>query len=202
MDDLKDKTTTQVITDAEKASLLFMLEEDKLARDTYIYINNVWSINQFGNIKDSKQTHMDAIENLLKKYSKSYTVLPVGKFEDKALQDYYDQFKPDDTVGKSNAYQIDAAIEYLDIVDLQEYIKDTENSTLIAVFQNLECGSRNYLRSFIKGIVNIGDSYTPQFLTEEAINNTTDTYITQVYSNLLKASQNHLSTFNKQLSRY
>jgi len=37
---------------------------------------------------------------------------------------------------------------------------------------------------------------------EKAIKNTTDTYIHQVYSNLLRASENHLQAFNRQLAKY
>lgn len=158
--------TEELLTEEDKAALLFMLEEEKLARDTYIYLGDVWSINQFNNIKDSEQTHMDAVENLLKKYNISYTILPVGEFENKDLQDYYNQFLKDGNISADNAYQIGATIEDLDIIDLQEYISATTNTSLIAVFQNLECGSKNHLRSFVKGIVNKGNTYTPQFLTQ------------------------------------
>ncbi len=163
---IDEDVTEQVLGDEDKAALLFMLEEEKLARDTYSYLSNVWSINQFANIKDSEQTHMDAIQNLLVKYNVEFTILPVGEFENKALQDYYNQFKLDGAVSKSKAFQIGATIEDLDILDLQEYIEATKNTSLIAVFENLECGSRNHLRSFVSGIVQLGDSYTPQFLTQ------------------------------------
>lgn len=158
--------TGQVLIDADKASLLFMLEEEKLARDTYIYLNDVWSINQFANIKDSEQTHMDAIQKLLVMYQIEFTILPIGEFKNKGLQDYYNQFKVDGAISASNAFKIGATIEDLDIVDLQEYIDATSNSSLITVFENLKCGSRNHLRSFIKGIDKAGDSYTPQFLSQ------------------------------------
>lgn len=56
-----DENTDQIITqnpitgeqinDQDKAALQFMLEEEKLARDTYFYLDSVWSINQFSNIK-------------------------------------------------------------------------------------------------------------------------------------------------------
>ncbi|MGJ8746018.1 DUF2202 domain-containing protein [Polaribacter sp.] len=154
------------LIDADKAALLFMLEEEKLARDTYIYLNNVWSINQFNNINKSEQTHMDAVENLLIQNNIAYTILPMGEFENQNLQNYYNQFKIDGAKSKSNALQIGATIEDLDIVDLQNYIAATNNTSLIAVFENLECGSRNHLKSFVKSIENAGDSYTPQFLTQ------------------------------------
>lgn len=169
-DDFEDINESTLIEDADKAALLFMLEEEKLARDTYIYLNNVWSINQFNNINKSEQTHMDAVENLLKQYNIAYTILPMGEFENQSLQNHYNQFKIDGAVSKSNALQIGATIEDLDIVDLQNYITATNNTSLIAVFKNLECGSKNHLKSFVKSIDNAGDSYTPQFLTQTEYN--------------------------------
>ena len=71
---IDEDVTEQVLGDEDKAALLFMLEEEKLARDTYSYLSNVWSINQFANIKDSEQTHMDAIQNLLVKYNVEFTI--------------------------------------------------------------------------------------------------------------------------------
>ncbi|TYB80414.1 DUF2202 domain-containing protein [Bizionia gelidisalsuginis] len=42
-----------------------------------------------------------------------------------------------------------ATIENSDIIYLQEYINTTENTSLTAVFESLECGSRNHLRKFV-----------------------------------------------------
>lgn len=156
----------QTLTDDDIAALLFMLEEEKLARDTYSYLDNLWAINQFTNIKNSEQTHMNAVENLLIQYNIAYNILPVGEFTDQDLQNYYNQFVIDGAVSKSNAFQIGATIEDLDIVDLQNNLNQTKNTTIIPVFESLQCGSRNHLRSFVKGLENIGDNYTPQFLSQ------------------------------------
>ncbi|MCF8274633.1 MAG: DUF2202 domain-containing protein [Flavobacteriaceae bacterium] len=156
----------QTDTDA----LLFMLEEEKLARDTYEFLDGQWGINQFANIKKSEQSHMNAIINLLELSNTPYTILPYGEFEDEALQNYYNQFVESGQISLSNALQIGATIEDLDIVDLEEYIDNTTNTSLISVFESLKCGSGNHLRSFVSTIESIGDTYTTQFLTEEAYN--------------------------------
>ncbi|RSK40363.1 DUF2202 domain-containing protein [Mangrovimonas spongiae] len=160
----------QPLTETDKDALLFMLEEEKLARDTYIYLNNEWSLSQFNNIKDSEQMHMDAVENLLTQYNVAYTILPLGEFQDNMLQDLYDQFIIDGTISQANALQIGATIEDLDIVDLEDYINATSNTNLIRVFEKLQCGSRNHLRSFVSAIENAGDTYTPQYLSQEDYN--------------------------------
>lgn len=90
----------------------------------------------------------------------------MGVFQDTSLQNFYNQFIANGVQSKINALTIGATIEDLDIVDLREFITKTDNQNLIAVFQNLECGSKNHLRSFVKDIVNEGSTYTPQFLTQ------------------------------------
>jgi hypothetical protein len=161
---------SQTLTDSDKEALLFMLEEEKLARDTYIYLNDLWSVNQFANIKNSEQTHMDAVENLLIQNNIAYSILPVGEFADQNLQNFYNQFVADGAISLSIALQIGATIEDLDIVDLEDYMDATTNAGLISVFEGLQCGSRNHLRSFISAIENNGDIYSPQFLSEDAYN--------------------------------
>lgn len=162
--------TENTQTEISKDALLFMLEEEKLARDTYVYLDKMWSINQFANIQKSEQTHMDAVVNLLIQNNIEYTIKPAGEFSNQALQDHYNQFVIDGAVSVANAMQIGATIEDLDIKDLQEFINLTTDKDLIAVFENLKCGSRNHLRSFVSGIENIGGTYSPKFITEQTYN--------------------------------
>ena len=162
--------SNQTINQKDKAALLFMLEEEKLARDTYSYLNNLWSMNQFSNIKNSEQTHMDAIVDLLELYQINYTILPVGQFENESIQNYYNQFVTEGSLSSTNALKVGATIEDLDIVDLEEYINSTTNPDIITVFKTLQCGSKKHLKSFNKGIENFGETYTPQYLTLEAFN--------------------------------
>jgi hypothetical protein len=164
----KEVLVQDSISKSDKAALLYMLEEEKLARDTYTFLNEIWSINQFSNIKKSEQRHMDAIENLLIKNKISYSILPSGKFANKELQDYYNTFIKDGSKSKSNALQIGATIEDLDIVDLEKYINATKNAEIISVFRSLQCGSRNHIKAFLRGIENGGNSYSPKFLSQKA----------------------------------
>lgn len=158
------------ITQSDTEALLFMLEEEKLARDTYVYLNSKWDLIQFGNISKSEQSHMNAIITLLEQYQIDYTILPYGEFDDTDLQNYYNQFVESGQVSQPNALQIGATIEDLDIVDLEEYILYTSNPLLINVFESLQCGSGNHLRSFVSSLESLGESYAPQFLTEEDYN--------------------------------
>ena len=166
-DNLLDETT---ITQTDKNALLFMLEEEKLARDTYQYLDDLWSINQFANIKLSEQSHMNSIALLLDSNNVSYTILPSGEFTNQDLQNFYNQFIINGSLDQVSALIVGATIEDLDIVDLQNYIDATENTTIISVFESLQCGSRNHLRSFVSALQVTASNYTPQFLTQEEYN--------------------------------
>lgn len=167
VDDFVENT---IISQEDSEGLLFMLEEEKLARDTYKYLYEKWNFNQFSNIKNSEQTHINAIENLLKKYKLSYSILPEGVFNNPELQALYDTFKVDGSKSVVEAIQIGATIEDLDIKDLEKYIIETENAQIRSVYQSLQCGSRNHLRSFTGSLVFYNATYTPQFLSLEEFN--------------------------------
>ncbi len=55
------------------------------------------------------------------------------------------------------------------ILDLQDYMTETENGAVLAVYQNLLMGSINHLRSFVRTYERqTGESYQPQFMSQEA----------------------------------
>ena len=155
------------LTNDDNAALLFMLEEEKLARDTYTYLEDLWELNQFSNIKKSEQSHMNAVIGLLDQYDISYTLLSYGEFNNPEIQKLYDQFIDYGSENKANALEVGANIEDLDIVDLANFIDATTNSAMIQVFESLQCGSRNHLRSFVNAIELSGNTYEPQYLTQE-----------------------------------
>ena len=49
----------------EKDAILYMREEEKLARDVYDSMYAKWKVNPFGNIRQSEQTHMDRMKTLI-----------------------------------------------------------------------------------------------------------------------------------------
>ena len=58
-----------VLTEAEQNDLQFMREEEKLSRDVYNRLFEIWGSPLFSSIAISEQRHMDAVLNLLNKYT-------------------------------------------------------------------------------------------------------------------------------------
>jgi len=152
----------------ELASIAYLREEEKLARDVYTTLYNKWGANPFTNIAKSEQTHMDAVLILLNKYSLPDPVgsNAVGVFNNATLQNLYNQLVAKGNISLLEAFKVGATIEDLDIFDLNKALLKIDNQDIKLVFDNLNKGSRNHMRSFYKNILNNGGGYSPQYITQ------------------------------------
>ena len=116
-------------------SLVYMREEEKLARDVYGTLYQRWKSNIFNNISSSEQTHMDAILHLLQRYNLPDPVASneVGVFTNTILQDLYNQLVIKGNSSLSNAFQVGATIEDLDIFDLTQAMILVDNQDISLV---------------------------------------------------------------------
>jgi hypothetical protein len=159
------------LTSDESAGLLFMREEEKLAHDVYLFLFNQWGVNIFQNIAKSEQTHTDSVKTLLDYYSLSDPAAgkAAGEFTNPTLQGLYDQLTAQGSQSLADAIKVGGAIEEIDILDLQKQTALTTHADIQLVYQNLEKGSRNHLRSFSNTLAKqTGETYQPQYLTSEA----------------------------------
>ncbi|MBT8220092.1 MAG: DUF2202 domain-containing protein [Bacteroidia bacterium] len=163
-----DNETTPVLIDpTEKADLLFILEEEKMARDVYSHLFDLYGSNQFDNIKSSEQRHMNYVQGLLDTRNIEYEILAAGSFNNKEIQNLYDQLISQGEIGLEDAFMVGATIEDVDIYDLQQIIERSSSSDIITVMEKLRCGSMNHMRAFTKGLDNLNATYIPQYIRLE-----------------------------------
>lgn len=164
-------TQSLTLTDAEKEDLLYMREEEKLARDVYIKLYEKWNVPIFSNISNSEQTHTDSINFLIVRYGLNDPfVNEIGKFTNEELQSLYDSLMEKGNNSLEDALVVGATVEEVDIIDLKEAISNTDKADIKTVYENLMKGSRNHLRSFVSNMKSRGYSYTPQYLSQEEFN--------------------------------
>jgi len=130
-------TSSSVLNESEVEGLIYMREEEKLARDVYLTLFNQWNLNIFQNIAKSEQTHTDAVKNLLDIYGIVDPVRDdgIGIFVNPDLQALYDQLAMQ---GSQSVYE--------------SLLKGSRNH-LRAFISNLQTRT--------------GEAYQPQFLTQE-----------------------------------
>jgi hypothetical protein len=142
--------STGALSDAETQALVFIREEEKLARDVYETLYDKWGVSEFSTIAASESRHMASFKNLLDRYG---LVDPVGvdtpgAFVNDELQAAYDDLVAQGTQSVEAAYQVGVSIEQLDIADLEELIGQTTHSDISRVMNNLLRGSQNHLAAF------------------------------------------------------
>lgn len=157
------------LSDDEAAGLLFMREEEKLARDIYTTLAARWSLPVFSNIARSERTHMDTIAVLLDRYGLNDPAQnEAGVFSDAGLQALYNELVERGSQSSAEALQVAAAIEEMDIVDLRTRLAQSDNADIVQAYNNLLAGSSNHLRAFVRTLFNqTGVNYQPQYLSAE-----------------------------------
>jgi hypothetical protein len=137
-------------TTAQKLQLQYIVEEEKLARDVYLYLAENVTSSKFANIARSEQSHMDQISALLKTYNyfNPTTTRAPGVFRDKSLQALYNTLIAQGSVDVAAAFQVGRDIENLDIKDLQEMLNATMPADMKLALNNLLKGSQNHLAAF------------------------------------------------------
>ncbi|MDH4001636.1 MAG: DUF2202 domain-containing protein [Xanthomonadales bacterium] len=155
----------------EESTLVFLREEEKLARDAYFSMHELWGKPIFSNISESEQKHMDA---MLKKLVLFEIEDPVssnepGKFSNPQLDQLYDDLLDSGSDSLLDAYQMGAFIEEMSIQELLMAIEETDEPPLMNAYSNVLAGSRNHLRAFVGHIEAMGIDYSAQYLGQDEV---------------------------------
>jgi len=146
---------TVTLTTAQKAALMFMYQEEKVARDVYITLGKQYpTAKTFANIAVSEQTHTDSVEKLCIKYKVDISKVnesTVGVFVLPELQSLYDTLVVQGSTSLTAGLNVGVAIENKDIADIMKYA-DGMPSDVKNTFTNLLNGSYNHLAAFTSAV--------------------------------------------------
>ena len=167
----------QAVSSAEKADLVMMRQEEKLARDVYKALYYFWKLPVFNNIAKAEQAHMDLVKVILDRYSIKDPIKNdiIGLFPDRKYTDLFFLLVVYGAQSKTNALMVGALIEDLDIEDLLVALKKSDNRDIDTVYQNLCKGSRNHMRASYGQLKAANVTYKPFFITQ--------TYLDWILSN-------------------
>ncbi|MBF0162990.1 MAG: DUF2202 domain-containing protein [Magnetococcales bacterium] len=158
------------LTTNETRSILFMREEEKLARDVYQEMHRLWGMSMFVSISRAEQRHMDAVGQLIQRYGLSDPTEQKnqGSFVDTHLTQMYQQLMQQGQRSVIDALRVGALIEETDIIDLENAIKETNKPDIIQVYSLIQRGSFNHLRAFAHGLELQGIQYVPVRLSAQS----------------------------------
>lgn len=155
------------LTAAETAAIVFLREEEKLARDVYRALAPLDG-QVFTNIASSEQSHMDAVAVLLARYGVPDPAAghADGVFANTELQALYTALVAAGRASTVEAWKVGAEIEELDLRDIARMRAEVTHTDVLATLDQLARGSRNHLRAFYGKLAAAGVGYTPKYITE------------------------------------
>ena len=180
----------------EKMHLMFMREEEKLARDVYQTLGTMYPDSViFGNIDDSEQTHTMAVKAMIEKYGYEdpSTNDNVGAYTGEDFGWYftekYNQLVERASISELEALYVGAFIEELDMMDINQcpkVIVETDNgindvnecgkvftdkADIQRLYSSLLDGSDSHLEGYVANIEKIiGEgNYQAQVLSQELV---------------------------------
>ena len=180
----------------EQSHLIFMREEEKLARDVYLTLGTMYPDSAiFGKIDDSEQIHATSVKNMIEKYGLqdpntndnvgTYTGEDYGWY----FTEKYNLLVERGSISELEALYVGAFIEELDLMDINQCpqvivetdngINDvtecgkiyTDNADVDNLYASLLDGSDSHLAGYVKNIEKyIGEgNYEAQVLPQEQV---------------------------------
>jgi hypothetical protein len=159
-------TSAATLSPREEEGVLFIWEEEKVARDLYKELYRETEQSIFMDLARSEQSHMDQAKTLIDKYDLK---LPVkdepGVFSNSTLINLYNELLARGMQSQEDALKVAATFEEISIVDLERELKVADNDDMRVVFQGLLAGSRKHLRSYVMDLQDMNIEYTPQYMS-------------------------------------
>lgn len=164
---------TEGLTTVEVSDLQFMREEEKLARDVYLTMDQYWGdrTQVFAKIALSEETHTSSVDYLLEKFGVEDPVVndTIGVFTNEDLQALYDELVAKGSNSLIDGLFVGGLIEEKDMRDILAAINKTDERAIILAYSNLLDGSKSHLKAFVNAIEATGLTYEAQVLDDEEV---------------------------------
>lgn len=161
-------TNNDTLSENDKAGLVKMREEEKLAFEVYTFLDEKWNHQVFKNIKQSEARHGDLVKGLLDQFDiKDPYIAVTGQYANAEMQKLYQEWTTKGSQSLKDAFTVGAIIEDMDIADLDILMAATTNKDLLGVYENLNRGSRNHMRAFTRQLGNMDVIYTPKYINKD-----------------------------------
>ena len=191
-----DSSASKTVDENERLHLVFMREEEKLARDVYTTLGMQYkNLKVFGMISKSEERHTCSVCDKLSQYGIADPVKSdnVGAFSGEEFGGYFtekfEQLTEKGSLSELDALYVGGFIEELDMLDIKQCpevivktidsiksVNDcgkiyTDNADIQRLYQSLLEGSESHLRAFVKNIeLRIGEgNYQAQVLSQEQV---------------------------------
>lgn len=145
---------TLTISSEAAAGLIYMIEEEKMARDLYDVFASQTGNSIFETISNSEQQHYDTLLLAAQKTGVDITAISTtaGVFTNPEIQSLYNTLLAQGSVSLTAALEVGSIVEKTDMADIMDYMTDTSIGIIGTMYSHLETGSEHHLTAFTQQI--------------------------------------------------
>lgn len=145
--------TPAMLAQTTDQDLLFLKQEEKVARDVYQALYDLWGHQTFANIARSEQSHMYAMDRVLA-YNGLTDTTPDerGRFSIPELQALHDELILMGSSSLEEALAVGILIEETDIADIDALLATLDDATTQRILSRLRFASTNHLSAFTRAL--------------------------------------------------
>ena len=159
------------LTPNEIQWLIYIREEEKMARDLYIGMYNSWGLSIFKSISEEEQEHINAMLELFKMYS---IVDPLAgdvprNYTNQHIANLHTSLLTQGMQSNKDGLKACALQEEISMQDLDLAMKSTQQQAINKVYSELQRDSINHLRSFIHSLEIFGERYMAVKIPQQTV---------------------------------
>jgi len=145
------------LTNAEKNALNYMYQEEKLAKDVYYTLGQIYPNVRVFNIYRAETMHERSVANVMDHYGLALPLRgdKVGVFTNPKLQSLYNTLIAKGKKSLKDALEVGIMVEVTDVEDLDKFLSQATSPDVIALFKFLRAGSYNHYNAFNRTLINV-----------------------------------------------
>jgi hypothetical protein len=157
------------LTPQEKKALDYMYQEEKLAKDVYFKLGEMYPDLRVFNIYNAEVMHENSVANVMKHYGIPLPVRgdKVGVFVNPELQKLYNELIAKGRKSPKDALEVGIMVEVTDVEDLDKYLNTATSPDVIALFKFLRAGSYNHYNGFNRTLTAVTGKSACQLMSKE-----------------------------------
>ena len=154
--------TTASSTTSVKSALAYMYDEERLAKELYLAINEKQPVKQLSKIASRAEgRHIDAVNSLARKYGVATPPQITGRYAHSEIQNLFNRLYSKGIRSQRDALEVGCMVEVVDVNDLNRYINEAQQANaqdVVQTFDFLRKGSYNHYWAFDRGLKQLGVS--------------------------------------------
>lgn len=154
---------------SKEAVLVYLVEQEKLARDVYSTLDTFWVTDVFNRLAHQELQHIGKLSTVAAELAiyvpNHFNEYPLGQFNNPEFRILYKEILENANFSLEDAYRVCANLEERKMMDLKAALKEPNFEMENLTYKSLLLGSEENFKIFVQALIEMNSYYTPIWLS-------------------------------------